>query len=101
MIDGELEFEVDRILNHRTRKRGRKQVTEYLIRWKGYDAEHDFWQDDTENMPDIVKAYWDRKDPAERLHVSCLRINRALPTNGAGTQCCCYGLSKIPACALN
>lgn len=29
MNDGELEIVVDRILNHRTRKHGRKQVTEY------------------------------------------------------------------------
>jgi len=75
MIDGELEFEIDCILNHRTRKRDRKQVTEYLLHWKGYGAEHDFWQDDTKNMPDMFKAYWDGKDPAEKLHVSCLRIN--------------------------
>ena len=77
MNDGGLEIEVDRILNHRTRKHaiGRKQATEYLIQWKGYGAEHDFWQDDTENMPDIVKAYQDKKESAERLHVSCPKID--------------------------
>ena len=75
MIDGEFGFKVDRILNHRARKCGRKQVTEFLICWKGYGAKSDFWQDDTKNMPDIVKAYWDKKDFAERLQVSCLRID--------------------------
>ncbi len=75
MIDGEMEFEADCILNHRTRKRERKQVTEYVICLKGYGAEHDLWQDDTENMPDMFKADWDTKDPVEKLHVSCLTIN--------------------------
>ncbi len=56
IIDGELELEVDRI-----RSSQKKQATEYLIQWKGYGAEHDFWQGDTENMPDIVKAVWNKK----------------------------------------
>ncbi len=47
------------------------KLTEYLIRWKGYGAAHDFWQDDTENMPDKVKACQDEKESAERLHVCC------------------------------
>jgi len=74
MIDGELEFEVDRILQHCVTRRGTKQVTEYLIRWKGHGPEHDFWQDDVENTPEHVKKYWDKKPESERLHVSCLRL---------------------------
>ncbi len=31
MNDGDLQTEIDRILNHRTREHGRKQVTEYLM----------------------------------------------------------------------
>ena len=34
-------------------------------------------------MPDIVEAFWDKKDPAERLHVSCPKFDKALPTAGA------------------
>lgn len=72
IIDGELEFEVDCILDHRTRRRGTKQITEYLIRWKGYSEAYDLWQDDVENTPELVQKHWDKKNISERQHVSCL-----------------------------
>ena len=75
MIDGELEWEVERILKHRTRKHGKKQITEYLIRWKGYGPEHDLWQDDVDNTPELLKEYWDGKSASTRQHVSCLRTS--------------------------
>lgn len=38
--DGEPLWEIDRILDRRVRGR----VTEYLVRWLGYDSEHDTWE---------------------------------------------------------
>jgi len=74
IIDGELEFEVDCILDHRTRRRGTKQITEYLIHWKGYSEAYDLWQDDVENTPELVQKHWDKKNISERQHVFCLRV---------------------------
>ena len=54
-IDGQLEYEVDQILQHRSH-RGRIQ---YLVRWKGYKAEDDTWQDesDLENAAQKLEEY--------------------------------------------
>lgn len=43
LIDGEVFFLIDRILDHRVVKKGRKASHEYLIRWLGYGPEHDSW----------------------------------------------------------
>ena len=54
-IDGQLEYEVDQILQHRS-YRGH---TQYLVRWKGYKAEDDTWQDasDLENAACKLEEY--------------------------------------------
>lgn len=36
-------WEVERLINRRVRRYGRGQVTQYLVRWKGYGPEHDKW----------------------------------------------------------
>jgi hypothetical protein len=36
-------FEVDRLLDKRTCKKGRGFMTEYLVRWSGYGPEFDQW----------------------------------------------------------
>ena len=56
-LEGEEEFEVERILDHR--KRGRRM--QFLVRWSGYGAEHDAWEpeDNLINCPDRLKEYWE------------------------------------------
>jgi hypothetical protein len=46
MEDGELEFQVEAVLDYRERKVGgsRKTVPEYLVKWLGYSHEHNTWE---------------------------------------------------------
>ena len=43
-LEGELEYEVEKILDKRTYKIGRRNRLEYLIQWRGYDHAHDSWE---------------------------------------------------------
>lgn len=70
MIDDEPEFEVETILDHRVTKRGRQRKLQYLLRFTGYGAEHDMWQDDVSNCTELVQEYWDSKPLTERLHAA-------------------------------
>ena len=59
-IDGQEEFEVDKILDHR--KRGKK--TEYLIAWKGYSLAERSWelQNYLTNAQEAIHTYWANKE---------------------------------------
>jgi hypothetical protein len=59
IIDGEEEFFVERILDHRFVKRGRKVCPEYLVKWRGYGTEHNSWEP-ASGLSDTVayEAYW-------------------------------------------
>jgi hypothetical protein len=37
-------FSVDELLDCRKRRQGRKQITEYLVKWAGYGHEHNTWE---------------------------------------------------------
>jgi hypothetical protein len=43
IIDGEEEWEVEQILDHRTRRIGRSTVVEYLVKWLGYPDSDNSW----------------------------------------------------------
>jgi hypothetical protein len=44
LVDGELEFEVEQILQHREVKRGKQIKIQYLVKWLGYPPEHNTWE---------------------------------------------------------
>ena len=43
-VEATLEYEVERILDKRTRKRGRSSSDEYLVKWQGYGHENNTWE---------------------------------------------------------
>ena len=55
IIEGEEEFEVEKIMNKRT-VRGREK---FLVRWKGYMAEEDIWEsrENLENAKELVEEF--------------------------------------------
>jgi hypothetical protein len=43
-IEGSLEYEVERVLRHRKVKRGKGTRKEFLVKWLGYEHEHNTWE---------------------------------------------------------
>ena len=59
-VDGELEFEVEQLLDYRESRNGRNQ--EYLVKWAGYGAEHNTWEPVKHlNCDKLVQEYWELK----------------------------------------
>ena len=59
-IEGELEYEVERILDKRITKRSRRHDSvEYLIKWLGYGHEHNSWESakSVANAQELVQAF--------------------------------------------
>ena len=67
-MEGELEWEVKEILDHRKRRK----KSEYLVGWKGYGSEANLWEPDTnlKNFQELVtefnKKYPDAADRHRR-----------------------------------
>lgn len=59
--DGSEEFEVETILSHRDRNvpRSSRMVREYLIKWRGYEHEHNTWEPATNltNCAELLNEY--------------------------------------------
>ena len=61
IIDGDEYWEVEKILAHRPlhRRNGRH---EYLVKWKGFGPEHNWWQKESDMMPQYAEElheYWE------------------------------------------
>ena len=65
LIDGEEEYEVERIVNHR--RHGRARRLQYLIKWKGYPESDNTWEPaDQIHAPELIKLYH-RHSPLESI----------------------------------
>jgi hypothetical protein len=67
MLDGEQEFEVERILLHELVRKGKRKSYRYLVKWKGFSAEHNTWEpeDGVANANLRIREYWDSVKAAE------------------------------------
>ena len=61
LLDGEEEFEVELVLDHRAEP-GKKSKS-YLVSWAGYGPEHNTWEPEgnLQNCRDKIQAYWNKQ----------------------------------------
>ena len=50
-------WEIERLVGHRTTKRGRKTIKEYLVKWLGWNAHNEWF--DVKNLPDAQELIRD------------------------------------------
>ena len=59
-LEGDLVYDVERIIDHRYVKRGRgPQKLQYLVKWEGYGPEHDSWEPEVNlrDAPEPLSKY--------------------------------------------
>ena len=67
VIDDDLQYEVDQVIDHRDIKRGNRSKREYLLKWLGYGPEHNSWEPATNLLCDeLIKQYWTSRADAQR-----------------------------------
>src|SRR5260221_736647 len=69
IIEGEPEYEVEKILG--SRRHGRKRELQYLVQWKGYSAAHNTWEPKKDvHAPELVNDFY-RREP---MSIKTLRL---------------------------
>ena len=71
--DAEEEYEVERIVNHRSRGKGRGKHIEYLVLWKGYPEHEKTWEHEKnlKNSPLAIEEYYQTAETNHHLMSSC------------------------------
>ena len=70
LIDGEEEYEIDEIIDDKVVKRGRREVQQYLVTWKGYPFSERSWVDSKDlHAPQLQKEYHESKTRRTKLAV--------------------------------
>jgi len=71
VIDGEVEWEVEEILDSRWHRRR----FQYLIKWKGYGHEHNSWESTSEVSAPELTVEFHRKHPGAPRHIRCTEFD--------------------------
>ena len=71
VIDGELEWEVEEILDSRWHQRR----FQYLIKWKEYGREHNSWESTSEVSAPELTAEFHCKYPGAPRHIRCTEFD--------------------------
>ena len=80
LIDGEEEWEIEKILGHRTYRK-KKQ---YLIRWKGYAPAHDSWTDESGlHAPELLANY--KQQLVRRILINLIQTMAEIPHDQSST----------------
>lgn len=71
IVDGEEEWTVEKILDHKVVGRGRTRRKKYRIRWTGYGPEHDDWVseadvEELQALDDYEKLLVEREEASRR-----------------------------------
>ena len=67
MDDGSLEYEVEKILDSRVTKKGKRHTTEYYIKWLGYDHSYDTWEPAANlHCPQLLKEFLHSRETSIR-----------------------------------
>ena len=61
LLSDQLEYQVDRVLQHRERKTGRRVKREYLISWEGYGPDHNTWEPESHLSKASLDEYWEEQ----------------------------------------
>jgi hypothetical protein len=74
MVDGDWEFEVESILDVRTRRYGKGSRVEYLVQWKGYPLWECTWEPkgNLKNSPDLLRDFHESQQRTASMH--CLFV---------------------------
>jgi hypothetical protein len=66
-VNGELEYEVKYIIDHRVRNMKKHRRTEYFIKWTGYSAEHCTWEpaEHLQKAQHAVQEYWQQYEATQ------------------------------------
>ena len=76
-LDGDVQYEVDEILDHRLQGRSKKR--QFLVKWLGYGPEHNTWEPEGNltNCSEVMQAYWDAQASVGPGRVRGLQLNPA------------------------
>jgi hypothetical protein len=97
LIDGQEEYEVERIISHR--RHGRSKQLQYLIKWVGYPHHDNTWEPANQvHAPDLVKAYH-RLNPL--LAIKTLRTSVQQCQPASTTPLLSSSLPSTLRCPLN
>ena len=72
MVDGEEEYEVERILD--SWQFGRRRKLQYLVKWKGYPDSENQWVDKDDIFADKALQEFKSLNPAAEVHIRHLHI---------------------------